>query len=65
MRVTHDMGILDLAIFLEGLDELVITDARGDASDKEIRSRVLGARIGNVAAIVGRRTACGCQFLTS
>lgn len=43
VRVTHDVSVLHLSILLEERDEFIISDARCNSSDEEIRARVFGA----------------------
>jgi hypothetical protein len=43
VRIAHNVGILDVAKFLEGSDEILISDAGSDASDEEVGARVFGA----------------------
>lgn len=58
VRIAHDVSILDLSKLFESMDELVIANARGNASDEEVGARILGARVGDIASRVLRGSTC-------
>jgi hypothetical protein len=57
MRITHDVSVRNLTILLECAHKLVVSDARGDTSDEEVRAWVFGASVRHITAVVSRRSA--------
>ena len=54
MRVSHDLTLFNLAILLEEADDLGLLQARVNAGDEEVGSRVDGTVLAVIAIIVFR-----------
>ena len=51
MRITHDLALLDLAVFLEEARNLSLAQLGVDASDEQVGARVDGTIVTTVAVI--------------
>lgn len=60
VRVAHDVSVLDFSKFLKGTNELIISNARGNAGDEEIGARILRAGVRNIASRVLSWSTCLC-----